>query len=265
MPKLNKEITLEGDLSMHVEEANRKVEGICSTQYLWGEYHKLLQYDSYLNRGPNIGNKGENLTISFLSCNRSNLSIRLLLSITQKIDNFAGEVLIIDNGSESSEIEQLEKACSNLPYVCRIIKLGINFGVAGGRNRTIPHVNTEWVMFLDNDIYFIEDPLVVIQRDIAILGCHFLNLPLLDRDGISIFAKGGHLYTCLENGDIHVGAGSAYVQEPYKKDSDNAFLSTFLFGGASIVRKETFLNAGGFDEGCLLVLKILISQFVFFN
>ncbi|GMB01255.1 glycosyltransferase [Pelosinus sp. IPA-1] len=235
-----------------MHEKEKIMEGIRSTQYLWGEHHNLLQCDAHLDRGPNIGRNGENLTISFLSLNRSSLSIRLLLSIAEKINNFAGEVLIIDNGSELSEIERLEKVCLEMSYACRIIKLGSNFGVAGGRNRTIPHVKTEWIMFLDNDIYFVENPLKIMQKDIGNLGCHFFNLPLLDKDGKKIFAKGGHLYTCLDNGDTHIGAGSAYVQGSHDGFIIDAFLSTFLFGGASVVRKETFLNIGGFDEGMFI-------------
>jgi glycosyltransferase involved in cell wall biosynthesis/GT2 family glycosyltransferase len=234
------------------EKEDKIIDGIHSANYLWAEFHHLLQDSFQLKGGPNIGINGENLTISFLSLNRSSLSIRLLSSIAEKISNFAGEVLVIDNGSEPNEILELEKTCLKMPYSCRVVKLGANFGVAGGRNRTIPFVKTDWIMFLDNDIFFVENPLKNIQKDIGNIGCHFINLPLLDKDGCKVFAKGGHLYTCLENGEIHIGAGSAYVQGIHNGTNVNAFLSTFLFGGASIVKKETFLKMGGFDEGMFI-------------
>jgi len=223
------------------------IDGLKTHNYISSNNHLLLASDAGEMSGPNIGENGKNLTITFLSLNRSSLSIKLLESIQNNIPFFEGEVLIIDNGSDEKEFSLLEEACERFIFHTKIIKLGKNYGVSGGRNRTIPHVNTEWLMCLDNDIYFISNPLEKIQKDIAMLGTHFLNLPLLDPDGQTIFALGGHIYVDYSSGELHIGAGSVYTQETVSAIND-PFLCTFLFGGASVFKKKTFERLGGFDE-----------------
>lgn len=223
--------------------------GLSVTGYVFERLHELLAADVHRHDGANVGITGANLTISFLSMNRATLSVRLLQSIEKVIPYFTGTVLIVDQGSVASDLAQLRQAVASCRLRCEIVELGRNHGVAGGRNRTMAFVKTEWVMFLDNDIYFIRDPLRRIQRDIAQLGCHFLNLPLLGGDGKKAFARGGHLYvTLLENG-LHIGGGSVYPQTKAGDRDTPPFLSTFLFGGASVVDRRTFQALGGFDEG----------------
>ena len=125
------------------------IPGLSRGLYVYDNAHALLAADAWQESGPNIGSSGENLTISFLSMNRSSLSIKLLKSIQEFMPHFAGEVLIIDNGSSPEEVDQLREACKTQTFRTRIVELGQNFGVSGGRNRTIPHVMTEWLMCLE--------------------------------------------------------------------------------------------------------------------
>ena len=228
------------------------IAGLQKRVYLSDARHTLLASDAWRSDGPNIGLHGHNLTITFLSLNRASLSERLLLSIAKHLPDFAGEVLIIDNGSAAHELATLREVCSQQPYQWRIVELGKNYGVAGGRNRTIPHVRTEWLMCLDNDIYFTRNPLPQFQKDLAQLGCHFMSLPLLDSDERRIFARGGHLYVSLEDGELHIGAGSACRQEVPESQDGDAFVSTFLFGGACIIKRQTFEQAGAYDEAMFI-------------
>lgn len=224
------------------------IPGLLQGAYVFDKTHFLLASDAWKEGGGNIGMHGSNLTISFLSMNRASLSEKLLRSIQEHIPSFSGEVLVVDNGSTATELAYLRAICESLPYKARIVELGQNYGVAGGRNRTISHVQTEWLMCLDNDIYFLANPLPKFQRDLAMLGCHFMSLPLLDPDGKTLFAKGGHLYVSYENGELHIGASSACSQKIIDDKSSNAFLSTFLFGGACLLNRATFEKVGGYDE-----------------
>ncbi|MEZ5966288.1 MAG: glycosyltransferase [Planctomycetota bacterium] len=228
--------------------AERLNERIDLRGYVSAEWHRLLAEGADGPAGANIGDRGENLTISFLSLNRSALSIRLLRSIGEHLADFAGEILVVDNGSEAHELAAVRDACAALPLRTRIVELGKNHGVGGGRNRTIPHVATDWVMCLDNDIYFVGNPLPTIQRDLAVLGCHFLSLPLLDPDRHTLFAFTGHLYVSFEGNQLYIGAGSAFRQEGAGRLPKDGVLSTFLFGGACVFRKRTFEELGGYDD-----------------
>ncbi len=215
-----------------------------TTQY----NHKFLNTD-FLKSGGNIGVGGENLTIAFLSLGRNNLTKKLCDSVARHIPKFKGEVLAIDNGNDEQTHLDLTGLMKEYPFSNRVIRLGKNYGVAGGRNRSIEHIRTEWVMFLDNDIYFTKDPLPKIQQDINLLGCKFINLPLLEPDMKTLFSFGGHLWVELDRHlKMKVGHGGAYHRQPVCTNDTAPELSTFLFGGASVLSVAAFKQMGCFDE-----------------
>jgi glycosyltransferase involved in cell wall biosynthesis/GT2 family glycosyltransferase len=225
--------------------------GLEARSYVTQGLHQYLDADAWTDAGPNIGINGERLTITFLSLNRSSLSLRLCHSINEKIPNFAGEILVVDNGSNADEILRVKKCLENLPLRVRFVNLQQNYGVAGGRNRTVAQVQTPWVMSLDNDIFFTRNPLPTIQRDIAALGCHFLGLPLLNPDEETLFLRGGHLWLSLLRGEIALGGGAAAQTGADQKQTEG-YLCTFLPGGASVFRADTFQSQGGYDEAMFI-------------
>ena len=228
------------------------VGGLAAIPYVYEPNHRLLSKDLTGKGGANIGFNGENLTITFLSMNRVSLSEKLMHSICSMIPEYKGKVLIIDNGSEKEELNKLRAISEQLDLDIKIVELGKNYGVSGGRNRTIEHVETEWIMFLDNDIYFVRNPLPRIQSDLEVLGCHFMSLPLLNPDGKTLFAKGGNIYVSFDDEHVHVGAGSTTPQVETADFDGQGFLSTFLFGGACVLKKQSFLKKGGYDEAMFI-------------
>lgn len=215
---------------------------------------KSLIYGSHnmhilLNNDQNIGEDGVDLTILVLSCNRSESTIKMMDSIKNYIFNFKGIFLIVDNGSNEEELLKLKEHMTKMPYKTEIVELKTNYGVAGGRNRGLKYVKTKWVMSLDNDIYLTMNPLNKLKTTISMLGCHFINLPLLDESASKIFVNGGHLYLYNSNNNIHFGGGSLFecnICEPNTEFLPS--LGTFIFGGAAVFKKETFDLCGGFDE-----------------
>jgi glycosyltransferase involved in cell wall biosynthesis len=222
--------------------------GLEARPYVTHRLHEFLNSDAGRREGPNIGANGEHLTITFLSLNRSKLSIKLCRSISEQIPDFKGEVLVIDNGSTEEERETLRRYLEGMPFRWRIEELGQNYGVAGGRNRTMPHVRTDWVMSLDNDVYFVKNPLVDLQRDIAVLGCHFMTMAVLNEDATTNFIRGGHLYLSFDMNEFVIGGGSVHKSSFVSHDGPG-YLATFMSGCASVFKKETFVAQGGFDEG----------------
>lgn len=213
--------------------------------YIYGanDMHKIIVDSS-------IGDNGNNLTIMVLTCNRSNATITLLNSVQKNIPDFKGEVLLIDNNSDKSELNKVKKAIKDLSIDVRIVELDKNYGVAGGRNRGIEYVNTEWVFSLDNDIYLVGNPLSTIDDTIKLFGCHFLNVPLMDEKGENYFMNGGHLYIETVGSEIDVGGGSLFKQININEYQDTKpSLSTFFAGGTSVFKKQTFIDMGKYDEG----------------
>ena len=198
-------------------------------KYFYAKEHKMIGLGNY--RTPNLQNIGErgcNLTIAVLSMNRSSLTIRLMESVREHLPDFLGEFLIGDNGSHAEEKEMLHAAMKIMPYTCRMVEFDKNYSVAGGRNRLFREVRTDWILSIDNDLYFVADPLDKIQKDLWVLGCHFMTLPVLNAGG-GPAVPGSNL--CVRPG----------------KDSSPC-LCTMFSGRAGVLRKETFLAQGGFDE-----------------
>lgn len=127
--------------------------GLKSTEYVYSDLHALLDTNGGSSLGPNIGSDGSNLTITCLSMSRVFLTEKLVNSIYQHIPYFKGDILIVDNGSTVEELSILQNLSDRIPLNIRVVELGNNFGVSGGRNKTLEHIKTEWAMFLDNDIY----------------------------------------------------------------------------------------------------------------
>lgn len=234
-------------------------DGLISYQY------GCTKYDELLNNDDNIGIYGENLTIVILSCNRSKATIKLLDSISNILVGYLGKVVIADNNSSKQEKEALKKYISKSTLNINLIEFDKNYGVAGGRNKIINYIDTDWIFNLDNDIYFIKNPIAIIQKTIAQLGVKFLNLPLLSEDNETVFANGGTLHVNYLNNVKSIGGGSMYEQSKITDDNCNPSLSTFLFGGASILNKQTFIECGMFDDNMFVGFEDIDFSICIFN
>ena len=208
---------------------------------------------------PNIGADGANVTIVLLSMNRSNLTIRMVDSVKQYVPHFAGRILIADNGSSPDELTALRQHLqAHCPFPWRVLEFGTNFGVAGGRNRAFREVDTDWVMSLDNDIYLVADPFPPIQRDMGLLGCRFLSVPLLNPGLRSFYSFGGHLSTSIQNQEprLTIGfvlpPGSDVAAAERVAPDGTPFLCSFLFGGASVLHRDSFFAEGAFDDAMFI-------------
>lgn len=222
-------------------------------KYITADMHRFIGVGSGTNHlFDNIGENGVNLTIAVLSMNRSSLTIKLMRSVADCIPGFAGEFLIGDNGSTQEEKEKLRAAMAQMPFRCRMVEFDRNYGVAGGRNKLFAEVSTDWLYSLDNDIYFVANPLSQIRKDIAMLGCHYLVMPLINEKNRELFLYGGHLYAEEVNHGVSIGGGSAYVNSGTVTADDytlDSFLCTFVPGGSSVMRKDSFFACGGYDDG----------------
>lgn len=234
-------------------------EGLKSFKYGCSRLDELLSNDD------NIGIAGENLTIVILSCNRSKATIKLLNSISEHLKDFEGKILIADNASNKVELNNLKKYMNKSKLNVSIVEFEKNYGVAAGRNKILDYVETEWIMNLDNDIYFIKDPIQMIQKTISQLGVKFLNMPLLSEDGKTIFANGGTLYVSYDNNYKSVGGGSMFSQTKAEFEDFSPSLSTFVFGGASVIHKPTFIECGKFDDNMFIGFEDIDFSITLFN
>ncbi|TWI83674.1 GT2 family glycosyltransferase [Lacibacter cauensis] len=230
---------------------NKLTYSIKKTEYCYSDNTANLNNVPKFNK-VSFAPYGSNMCIVLLSLNRVNLTIRLLTSVEYYIPEFKGEILIIDNNSSAAQKKLLKEFTSTCSCPIKIIELQENLGVGNARNYAASQTKKDWIMFLDNDMFFVEDPLESVQQAINTLGVNFLNLPLINYDNKSVFALGGALFTWPTNETFFSGGGSCYNFKTDLEYNDleieAPFLSDFLFGGACILNRQEFLDIGGFDR-----------------
>jgi len=147
------------------------------------------------------------------------------------------EIILCDNGSNDGSVELVQK---DFPRV-RVVALDRNYGFAEGNNRAARLATGEWVGFLNNDMRvepsWVKDLLSGIdERPSAVC----LASRILSWDGSAIdFAGGGVNY---QGHGFQLGLGKAPV------DTDASGRLLFACGGAMLIKKDVFLDVGGFDE-----------------
>lgn len=155
----------------------------------------------------------------------------------QTFHNF--ELFLIDNYSKDGSSEYTNKF---FPYV-NIIRLKKNYGFAGGYNKAIKKVKSEYIAFLNDDTKvdpkWLEELVQVIEKDKKIFAVGskllFYNYP----DTIN---HAGAMITPIGAG-IDIGFG--------QKDSSNFNEQKYVgavCGGGMLTRKKIFQQLGGFDE-----------------
>ena len=149
------------------------------------------------------------------------------------------EIIIVDNGSTDDSIEFLNK---NYPEA-RIIRNNSNFGFAKANNQAAAQAKGEYVAFLNNDTKVDKNWLTELLK--PIYGSDEIicsGSKVLSFDGRNIDFAGGMINFEAKGFQVDYG-----ISKEDDKHNIERFLP-FVNGGAMLVKKDVFLNAGGFDE-----------------
>ncbi|MGI8608622.1 MAG: glycosyltransferase family 2 protein [Candidatus Dormibacteria bacterium] len=148
------------------------------------------------------------------------------------------ELILCDNGSTDGSVEHVGDAHPRF----KVIKLGHNRGFAEGNNRAAAQAMGEWVGFLNNDMEVPTDWLSAMLRPPAArpgLACVASRIVSWD-GGLIDFIGGGINFQGHGLQVDHGAASSAHdVERPV----------LFACGGAMLIRRQLFLEVGGFDPG----------------
>lgn len=155
------------------------------------------------------------------------------------------EIIIADNASSDGSKEWIKSAYPNI----KIASLDQNYGYCGGNNRAVPFTEKEILVFLNNDVKveknwlhginsaFNEDKIAAVQPKLRSLNQpdHFEYAGaaggFMDKFGYT-FCR-GRIFDETEKDDGQYD------------DSPNLFWAS---GAALAIRKDVFINSGGFDE-----------------
>ena len=168
---------------------------------------------------------------------RSNWNGRVHLEtlLPSLLDQGAGEIIIVDNGSADDSVRFLEE---NYPSV-KILKNPVNMGFSQPNNLAAKAANGKILAFINNDMKAGSEWVSNGIRKLKTYDC--VSSRILSWDGKSIDFNGSSLqylgYALQKNtGDL------------LSSISDKGGEILFPCGGAMFIRKELFLESGGFDE-----------------
>lgn len=191
------------------------------------------------------------VTIIIVNYNGFNFLKKCLSTLYEFTRDLTFEVIIIDNNSSEGKIEEVLIDFKDVI----LIKNETNIGFSKANNLGLKIARGKYVLFLNNDVYFIENSIKKIfdfsekQNDRIIVGCKLLNpdgswqastskFPSL----INLFSSNFFLYVLFPKSSLlnKYFFQFSKVDFPIKLDY---VLGAFLFG-----LREDFLKLGGFDE-----------------
>jgi GT2 family glycosyltransferase len=146
------------------------------------------------------------------------------------------ELILCDNGSSDGSVEF---ARARFPRL-KVIALDRNYGFAEGNDRAAEQAVGEWVAFLNNDMWvkpsWLKDMLSVVEER---PGAVCIASRIVNWDGSALDFVGGGVNFM----------GQAFQLDQGKRESPHDKLRRLLFacGGAMLIRRELFLEVGGFD------------------
>jgi len=191
----------------------------------------------------------KDVSIIFINYNSKEVSKRSIISIKKFYDEELE--IIIFNNSKKEDLNELKDIYKNI----KIIVSDKNLGFTKGCNIGVKNANGKYVLLLNPDVIFINNFLkegvqfLENNRDVSAVGFKILN-PDKSIQKESLRNTPTPLNTLLRflGLDKFIKLLKPYYDENYEKVHEVEILS----GACMLIKKEAFLDIGGFDESFFL-------------
>lgn len=191
----------------------------------------------------------KDVSIIFINYNSKEVSKRSIISIKKFYDEELE--IIIFNNSKKEDLNELKDIYKNI----KIIVSDKNLGFTKGCNIGVKNANGKYVLLLNPDVIFINNFLkegvefLENNSDVSAVGFKILN-PDISIQKESIRNTPTPLNTLLRflGLDKFIKLLKPYYDENYEKVHEVEILS----GACMLIKKEAFLDIGGFDESFFL-------------
>lgn len=143
------------------------------------------------------------------------------------------EVIVVDDGSDSNEVEFLKELA--LRYDFKLL-FQSNKGQSSARNLGVMESNSEFICLLDQDDYFLTNHIESL-------------LNVVDSSDLNFSFSYGDLHRVSESGEIlSMSCVNVKNQHPLREITVMLRDNMYILPSATLIRKEAFLAVGGFDE-----------------
>jgi GT2 family glycosyltransferase len=185
------------------------------------------------------------LSLLVVTFNRPADLLELLESVSEQVGaaDVLEEMLILDNGTSVDYSRCWEFVSRHPGLHVRVLRSDENVGAAAGKNVLIREARSDTLLFLDDDVVFST------SGDLSSLAT------VLEKDFFRE-ANAGIVQLRVVYHDTKKPQRSAY---PHKRrepsETDAEFLTVFIAGGATLMRKEALDRAGLYPEGSIYAME----------
>jgi hypothetical protein len=152
------------------------------------------------------------------------------------------DVYLVDNGSVDGSVNFVRE---NFPWV-KVISHAFNFGFAEGYDIAIEKIEADYVVLLNPDTMVLDPDWVKYLLDVATKNAQIaaVTCKMVSMSGYSILDSVGGMGIPFWRGFVDIGR-----EEHDNGQYDSKEFEPFSFcGGAALIRRDVFLEAGGFDR-----------------
>lgn len=188
------------------------------------------------------------LAVVILNWNGKEMMRSFLPSV---VENTVGEglkVIVADNGSTDGSVEWLRECYPSV----EIIEFPENYGFAGGYDRAIRLLSTEYVLLLNSDVEVTPgwwQPLVDFMERTPDAGAVQPKImSFSSRDSFEHAGAAGGLLDGLGYPYARGRVKDKVEKDSGQYDSPSAVKIAWASGAAMLVRKKAYVEAGGLDE-----------------
>jgi GT2 family glycosyltransferase len=183
--------------------------------------------------------RGSQVSVVLVNFNSGGLLDRSLSALAAQSES-GGQVIVVDNGSTDGSTEGLE---ARYPGV-EVVRQGENVGFAKANNRAVREfVRHPWVALLNADAFPERDWLLHLTRAATSHPgfCAFASKLLMDHEPDRLDGAGDSYHTS----GMAWREGHGQIEETGHDEPREVFSAC---AAAALIRKDAFLEVGGFDE-----------------
>ncbi|MCT4648607.1 MAG: glycosyltransferase [Carboxylicivirga sp.] len=160
---------------------------------------------------------------------------RALLSVFNQTDKDNVDIVICDDGSDNQYQVELKRILSKYNFPISLVTNEVNMGIAVARNNAVKQCKGNWLVWLDSDDELFPETISVFRDNV---------------DG-SCFDYFITKCIVLENGKVEYREPKIYFLEyqKLKESTQNPFISNIFSVQAQMIKKDVFLEIGGFEAG----------------